>query len=186
MDLGLLLFYPSHVFYFNSTSRSWKAKGNCQALSEMVGETFIGQYRVFFFTTLRVTLEDKFEPSATTRISALTTRHAGDRLYLVVLVTPCELIMVSIPASGLACYASIPEIELTPTDHKPFLSDNFDVNSYANSVLSGRAYDPEASTSSEPNSTAPKVMKGSEVEKGDVGVELARLSYGIVSLIAWF
>jgi hypothetical protein len=72
-------------------------------------------------------------------------------------------------------------VELTPADHKPFLSDNFDVNSYANAVLSGRVYDPEASTSSEPNGTA-KPMKGREVEKGDVGVELARLSYGIVSL----
>lgn len=68
-----------------------------------------------------------------------------------------------------------------PIDHKPFLSDNFDVNAYANSVLSGRVYDPEASSSSEPN-VGGKSTKGREVEKGDVGVELARLSYGIVSL----
>jgi hypothetical protein len=75
---------------------------------------------------------------------------------------------------------------LISADHKPFLSDKFDVNSYANAVLTGREYDPNAPIASESAgpSTAPALRngKGKEVaEKGDVGLELAKLNYGIVS-----
>ncbi|ORX36009.1 Golgi transport complex subunit 5-domain-containing protein [Kockovaella imperatae] len=53
-------------------------------------------------------------------------------------------------------------------DEGPFLSDNFDVNAYANAVLAGQNYDPDK----------PQPTKKSD-EKGDVGLELAKLNYGI-------
>ncbi|WWC66324.1 uncharacterized protein I206_100225 [Kwoniella pini CBS 10737] len=60
----------------------------------------------------------------------------------------------------------------TYLDHKPFLSDSFDVHTYANAVLQGKVYRPDD-----------KVEEGSKGNKekgdGDVGAELARLNYGI-------
>ncbi|KAK8865981.1 hypothetical protein IAR55_001131 [Kwoniella newhampshirensis] len=58
-------------------------------------------------------------------------------------------------------------------DHKPFLSDSFDVHAYANAILQGRAYRPDEPESEE--------GKRGEIDKGDrdVGSELARLNYGI-------
>ncbi len=66
---------------------------------------------------------------------------------------------------------------LTPSvhsDHKPFLSDRFDVHDYANAVLQGRAYLPDEEEDS-------PVHANRQQEKGDLGVEVARLNYGIVS-----
>lgn len=66
-------------------------------------------------------------------------------------------------------------------DHQPFLSDRFDVHGYANAVLAGRAYRPD----DEPDTDAKAAGKGVRAvgddkgEKGDVGVELAKLNYGI-------
>jgi hypothetical protein len=55
-------------------------------------------------------------------------------------------------------------------DTTAFLSARFDVNVYANAILSGREYRPdEISEDKTPGS------------KGDVSLELARLNYGIVS-----
>ena len=79
---------------------------------------------------------------------------------------------------------------LLTSDHKPFLSEHFDVNAYANAVLSGRRYDPDAEHSeaaqladgSAAKNVSTKSAKTKEGEKGDVGLELARLNYGIVSL----
>ncbi|WWC58668.1 uncharacterized protein I303_101212 [Kwoniella dejecticola CBS 10117] len=60
----------------------------------------------------------------------------------------------------------------TYLDHKPFLSDSFDVHAYANAVLQGRVYRPDE-----------KAEEGVKADKekgdGDVGAELARLNYGI-------
>ncbi|WWC86312.1 uncharacterized protein L201_001185 [Kwoniella dendrophila CBS 6074] len=58
-------------------------------------------------------------------------------------------------------------------DHKPFLSDSFDVHAYANAILQGKLY--------RPDDKVEEGSKGSEKEKGDgdVGAELARLNYGI-------
>ncbi|ORY23208.1 Golgi transport complex subunit 5-domain-containing protein [Naematelia encephala] len=71
----------------------------------------------------------------------------------------------------------------TYIDHTPFLSDKFDVHAYANAALSGQVYDPDAEDGPTVNGGS-KVVVGSssrriDNEKGDVGVELARLSYGI-------
>ncbi|OCF73876.1 hypothetical protein I204_05721 [Kwoniella mangroviensis CBS 8886] len=57
-------------------------------------------------------------------------------------------------------------------DHKPFLSDSFDVHAYANAILQGKVYRPDEK--SEGGSKADK-----EKGDGDVGAELARLNYGI-------
>lgn len=65
-------------------------------------------------------------------------------------------------------------------DQKPFLSDKFDVNSYANAVLSGKIYDPESPSFAEGSGSNTANSKSRDTEKGDVGVELARLNYGIV------
>ncbi|WWD17827.1 hypothetical protein CI109_102270 [Kwoniella shandongensis] len=58
-------------------------------------------------------------------------------------------------------------------DHKPFLSDAFDVHAYANAILQGKVYRPDE----------PEIEEGKtgEKDKGDrdVGSELARLNYGI-------
>ncbi|WVR05941.1 hypothetical protein IAU60_002967 [Kwoniella sp. DSM 27419] len=57
-------------------------------------------------------------------------------------------------------------------DHKPFLSDSFDVHAYANAILQGKPYRPDDGGQS---------SKGTGKDKGDgdVGAELARLNYGI-------
>ncbi|KAL1410659.1 hypothetical protein Q8F55_004678 [Vanrija albida] len=55
-------------------------------------------------------------------------------------------------------------------DHKPFLSDRFDVHDYANAVLQGRAYRPDDEAGG---------AAGRREEKGDLSVEVARLNYGI-------
>ena len=68
-------------------------------------------------------------------------------------------------------------------DEEPFLSDHFDVNAYANAVLAGRTYDPNADASSSQQNSKGK-GKSVDGEKGDVGLELAKLNYGIVSGLA--
>ncbi|OCF41801.1 hypothetical protein I317_04407 [Kwoniella heveanensis CBS 569] len=59
-------------------------------------------------------------------------------------------------------------------DHKPFLSDSFDVHAYANAILQGQTYRPDEKT---------EEGKGNNREKSggdaDVGAELARLNFGI-------
>ncbi|EIW72791.1 hypothetical protein TREMEDRAFT_25851, partial [Tremella mesenterica DSM 1558] len=61
-------------------------------------------------------------------------------------------------------------------DQTPFLSDRFDVNDYANAVLSGNVYRPD-----DPQAGSSTDRSRSEDKSGiaDAGVELARLSYGI-------
>ncbi|GMK58813.1 hypothetical protein CspeluHIS016_0602550 [Cutaneotrichosporon spelunceum] len=66
-------------------------------------------------------------------------------------------------------------------DSKAFLSDRFDVHDYANAVLQGKAYNPDAGI---PRSgvTAKEGDPGPsrrQEEKGDLGLEVARLNYGI-------
>lgn len=90
------------------------------------------------------------------------------------------------------------------TDHKPFLSDKFDVHAYANAVLAGQVYRPDDKAASEPKSLKDNAASGSGSSKqtsveessvvpasssggttsggGDVSVELAKLNYGIVRL----
>lgn len=58
-------------------------------------------------------------------------------------------------------------VELIP-DHQPFLSDRFDVHDYANAVIQGRAYRPDDAEAA-----------AAKTEKGDLGVEVARLNYAI-------
>ncbi|RXK42491.1 hypothetical protein M231_00045 [Tremella mesenterica] len=64
----------------------------------------------------------------------------------------------------------------TYIDQTPFLSDRFDVNDYANAVLSGNVYRPD-----DPQAGSSTDRSRSEDKSGiaDAGVELARLSYGI-------
>lgn len=62
---------------------------------------------------------------------------------------------------------------LTFTDHKPFLSDSFDVHSYTNAILQGRQYTPDQSQQNNNKEDNDKADL-------DVGAELARLNYGIV------
>jgi uncharacterized membrane protein YdfJ with MMPL/SSD domain len=55
------------------------------------------------------------------------------------------------------------------------------VHGYANAVLAGRAYRPDDESESDPKS-GPKGVRGTaddKGERGDVGVELAKLNYGI-------
>jgi hypothetical protein len=69
---------------------------------------------------------------------------------------------------------SLTTAELT-LDHKPFLSDNFNVHDYANATIAGRTYDPDG-------------LKGDAIQGerddsdtiGDTGAALARLNQGIV------
>ncbi|BEJ14338.1 hypothetical protein CspHIS471_0401050 [Cutaneotrichosporon sp. HIS471] len=66
-------------------------------------------------------------------------------------------------------------------DTKAFLSDRFDVHDYANAVLQGKAYDPDAGILRS-GSTAKEGDAGQsrrQEEKGDLGLEVARLNYGI-------
>ncbi|KAL7424738.1 hypothetical protein Q5752_000422 [Cryptotrichosporon argae] len=79
----------------------------------------------------------------------------------------------------------------TYIDHKPFLSARFDVHEYANAVIQGRQYQPDAdepgSSSTALNSSARDVAAASgstgrrqeRGEKGDLGLEVAKLNYGI-------
>nr|KIR87103.1 hypothetical protein I308_02795 [Cryptococcus tetragattii IND107] len=57
-------------------------------------------------------------------------------------------------------------------DHKPFLSDSFDVHSYANAILQGRQYTPD-----QPQQNNAK--EDNDKADPDVSAELARLNYGI-------
>nr|ODN79109.1 hypothetical protein L203_06087 [Cryptococcus depauperatus CBS 7841] len=57
-------------------------------------------------------------------------------------------------------------------DHKPFLSDAFNVHAYTNAILKGQVYRPD-----EPDGTNKKEDK--DRGDADVGAELARLNYGI-------
>ncbi|AFR97956.2 hypothetical protein C343_06110 [Cryptococcus neoformans C23] len=57
-------------------------------------------------------------------------------------------------------------------DHKPFLSDSFDVHSYTNAILQGRQYTPD-----QPQQNSTK--EDNDKADPDVGAELARLNYGI-------
>ncbi len=78
--------------------------------------------------------------------------------------------------------AALSSVSLTP-DTKQFLSDRFDVHDYANAVLQGKAYDPDAGRPRS-GSTAKEGDAGPsrrQEEKGDLGLEVARLNYGIVS-----
>jgi hypothetical protein len=68
----------------------------------------------------------------------------------------------------------------TRSDHQPFLSDRFDVHAYANSVLSGRSYRPDDEF--EEGSSERKRGLVDEKDRGEVGIELAKLNYGIVRL----
>jgi hypothetical protein len=82
------------------------------------------------------------------------------------------------------------------TDHAPFISPKFNVNAYANAILAGEPYDPEAQipappVQSEGNASSSNdlaegndgtIASGSLNVKGDVGLALAKLNYGIVSL----
>ncbi|KIR55564.1 hypothetical protein I315_02153 [Cryptococcus gattii Ru294] len=57
-------------------------------------------------------------------------------------------------------------------DHKPFLSDSFDVHSYTNAILQGRQYTPD-----QPQQNNAK--EDNDKADPDVSAELARLNYGI-------
>ncbi|KAJ9100674.1 hypothetical protein QFC21_003719 [Naganishia friedmannii] len=79
-------------------------------------------------------------------------------------------------------------------DHAPFISPKFNVNAYANAILAGEPYDPEAQIPAPPvqnegnaalNSNEVSegndgaIASGSLNVKGDVGLALAKLNYGI-------
>jgi hypothetical protein len=81
------------------------------------------------------------------------------------------------------------------SDHAPFISPKFNVNAYANAILAGEPYDPEAQIPAPPVEQEPNavledakedrdggaILSGSLNVKGDVGLALAKLDYGIVS-----
>ena len=82
------------------------------------------------------------------------------------------------------------------SDYTPFVSPKFDVNAYANAILAGESYDPEESKAvvGQENglrNSGQAKGKGRETTmdgvgmavKGDIGVALARLNYGIVSVL---
>ncbi len=79
-------------------------------------------------------------------------------------------------------------------DYTPFVSPKFDVNAYANAILAGETYDPEeikiaVGLQNDRRSSVQAKGKARETAmdglgmavKGDIGVALARLNYGIVS-----
>lgn len=80
-------------------------------------------------------------------------------------------------------------------DHAPFISPKFNVNAYANAILAGEPYDPEAQIPAPPveHEASVAASEGKAGEdggaipggrlnvKGDVGLALAKLNYGIVS-----
>lgn len=68
-------------------------------------------------------------------------------------------------------------------DHRPFLSDRFDVNAYANAVLSGKTYRPD-DEGDEGGSKPERNGVAEDKGRGDVSVELAMLNYGIVCLLS--
>lgn len=67
---------------------------------------------------------------------------------------------------------------IIPPDQAAFLSDNFDVNGYAKAVLAGQTYRPDDPNEAEGASQ----QKDAHAGRGDIGVELAKLNQGIVSL----
>ena len=76
-------------------------------------------------------------------------------------------------------------------DEEAFLSDKFDVSAYANAVLAGKPYQPDkedevATITGKDKGKGESVdaaVGGGTGEKGDLGVELAKLNYGIVSAL---
>lgn len=72
---------------------------------------------------------------------------------------------------------SIGIFRLTGADTTAFLSDKFDVQDYAEAVLQGRAYRPDEEAPLDKGKG--RVIDG-QGDRGDVGVELARLNQGIV------
>jgi hypothetical protein len=80
------------------------------------------------------------------------------------------------------------------SDHAPFVSPKFNVNAYANAILAGEQYDPEAQIPAppvEPESSSVDhigkedgdggaFLSGSLNVKGDVALALSKLDYGIV------
>lgn len=67
---------------------------------------------------------------------------------------------------------------LTSSDSTAFLSDKFDVQDYAEAVLQGRPYRPDEQVTRNKGKSKATDSQG---DRGDVGVELARLNQGIVS-----
>ncbi|KAI5452220.1 hypothetical protein NCC49_001154 [Naganishia albida] len=81
----------------------------------------------------------------------------------------------------------------TYIDHAPFVSPKFNVNAYANAILAGEPYDPEAQIPAppvEPETSAAEprgkeetdggaILSGSLNVKGDVALALSKLDYGI-------
>jgi hypothetical protein len=85
---------------------------------------------------------------------------------------------------GAPPLSTYPSHQLTYSpEHKPFLSDKFDVHDYANAVLHGRTYQPDGEVGllSSAGGLAPPVpaSPARPKESGDLGVEVARLNYGI-------
>lgn len=70
-------------------------------------------------------------------------------------------------------------IELMSLDHKPFLSERFDVHAYANAVLSGKSYRPDEDDEAGTSERGRRIAE--DKERVDVGSELAKLNHGIVS-----
>jgi hypothetical protein len=75
-------------------------------------------------------------------------------------------------------------------DHAPFISPKFNVNAYANAILAGEIYDPEAQipalpeeneTGSAGDSGNGEIANGSLNVKGDIGLALTKLNHGVVS-----
>ncbi|CAD6576183.1 MAG: hypothetical protein TREMPRED_001604 [Tremellales sp. Tagirdzhanova-0007] len=64
----------------------------------------------------------------------------------------------------------------TSVDHKPFLSDRFDVHAYVHAILSGKTYRPD---DGDEDGELERGRPTEEKERGDVSVELAKLNYGI-------
>lgn len=89
-------------------------------------------------------------------------------------------------------------ILLIDPDHAPFISPKFNANAYANTILAGEPYDPEAQIPAPPveqesstvlhdateEADGGAFLGGSLNVEGDVGLALARLDYGIVSAAA--
>jgi hypothetical protein len=91
--------------------------------------------------------------------------------------------------SLLYCHPSS-DISSTAADHAPFISPKFNVNAYANAILAGEPYDPEAQIPAPPveneagtteDGDSGEIASGSLNVKGDVGLALAKLNYGVVS-----
>jgi hypothetical protein len=76
------------------------------------------------------------------------------------------------------------EVHRSCADSTAFLSDKFDVQDYAEAVLQGRTYRPDDEVALDKGKARATDGQG---DRGDVGVELARLNQGIVcqSQRAW-